>query len=108
MNLDFHPGLPLEVRVDIKEAGREAGLPLWRMELLGQDETTAVEFANAARRGEVDAFLEEVDWDVLEARYQDRRRKESGAFWQRPNMTPAFPEILPVGLLLPGLSGGRN
>lgn len=97
MDLDFHPGLPLEVRVDLKEAGRQAGLPLWKLELIGQDEAAAMEFTQAARRGEVQDFLGEVDWDVLEARYQDRRRREDGAFWQRPNMTPAFPEILPTG-----------
>lgn len=96
MDVDFHPGLPLEVRVDLEEAARGAGLPLWKLELIGQDETTATEFTQAVRRGEVQAFLEQVDWDVLEARYQGRRRREQGRFWQRPNMTPAFPEILPM------------
>ncbi len=96
MELDFHPGLALEVRMDLEEAGRRAGLPLWQLELIGQDETTAVQFTQAARRGEARGFLEEVDWDVLEARFQARRRNEEGPFWQRPNMTPAFPEILPL------------
>lgn len=97
MDLDFHPSLSLEVRVDLQEAGRSAGLPLWQLELLGQDETTASEFTQAARRGEARAFLGDVDWDVLEARYQARRRRESGRFfWQRPNMTPTFPELLPM------------
>lgn len=96
MELDFHPGLPLEVRTDLEEAGRQAGIPLWRLELIGQDETTATEFTQAVRRGQASAFLEDVDWDVLEARYQARRRREGGRFWQRPNMTPAFPEILPM------------
>lgn len=108
MDLDFHPGLPLEVRVDLKEAGRSAGLPLWQLELIGQDETAALEFTRAARRGQAQAYLEEVDWDVLEARYQARRRREEGHFWQRPNMTPAFPEILPMSMILAGMTGRRN
>lgn len=82
--------------MDLEEAGRRAGVPLWRLELLGQDETTALEFTQAARRGEEQALLETVDWDVLEARFQSRKRSEGGRFWSRPNMTPGFPEILPM------------
>ncbi len=82
--------------MDLEEAGRAAGLPLWKLELLGQDETVALDFREAARRGQEQAFLGSVDWDVLEARYQSRKRYEAGRFWSRPNMTPAFPEILPM------------
>lgn len=103
MDLDFHPGLALEVRVDLQDAGRSAGVPLWQIELIGQDETTAIEFTQAARRGNAQAYLAEVDWDVLEARYQARRRREEGRFWERPNMTPAFPELLPMSIVIPGL-----
>lgn len=102
MDLDFHPGLPLEVRMDLTEAGRGAGLPLWQLELLGQDEATANRFTQAVRRGRTHAFLDAVEWDVLEARYQARRRREGGRFWQRPAMTPSFPEVLPMTLGLTG------
>lgn len=94
MDLDFHPGLPLEVRVDLVDEGRSAGVPIWQLELLGQDEVIAFEFVQAARQDETDRFLEDVEWDVLEARYQDRQRSEEGPFWRRPNMTPSFPELL--------------
>lgn len=95
MDLDFHPSLPLEVRVDLVEEGRDAGVPLWQLELLGQDEVTAERFAEACRQERAQAFLADVEWDVLEARYQDRQRSEEGPFWRRPNMTPSFPELLP-------------
>jgi hypothetical protein len=95
MDLDFHPGLPLEVRVDLAEEGRAAGVPLWQLELLGQDEVIAEEFTQACRQDRAQAYLEGVEWDLLEARYQDRQRREEGPFWRRPNMTPSFPELLP-------------
>lgn len=96
MDLDLHPALPLEVRMDLEDAARGAGLPLWQLELLGQDESVAQEFVDAARRGTARGYLEGVEWDLLEARYQGRRCKEGGRFWQRPRLTPSFPEILPV------------
>lgn len=95
MDMDFHPSLPLEVRVDLVEEGRGVGLPLWQLELLGQDEVIAEAFAEACRQDRARPFLEDVQWDVLEARYQDRQRREGGPFWLRPNMTPSFPELLP-------------
>lgn len=94
MDLDFHPGLPVEVRVDLVEMGREEGLALWQLELLGQDEQIAEEFVNAVRQDRKDEFLGSVEWDALEARYQDRCRREEGPIWERPNMTPSFPELL--------------
>lgn len=96
MDLDFHPGLPLEVRLDLTEAARGAGLPLWQLELLGQDEAVAQQFIDAARQGRARRFLEDAEWDVLEARFQARRRKEGGRFWDRPRLTPSFPEVLPM------------
>jgi hypothetical protein len=94
VDLDFHPGLPVEIRVDLVELGRREGLALWQLELLGQDEGIAETFVNAVGRGEADEFLAQVEWDALEARYQDRCRREEGPFWERPNMTPSFPELL--------------
>ena len=95
MDLNFHPGLPLEVRMDLTEAGRGMGVPLWQLELLGQDQGTAAAFVDAVRRGHGKRFLETMEWDLLEARFQARRQEEAGTFWQRPRLTPAFPEILP-------------
>lgn len=110
MDLDFPPGMPLEIRMDLTDAARGTGLPLWQLELLGQDEAIASAFIQAARRGGTTAFMGEVQWDVLEARYQARKRSEKGHFWQRPNITPTFPEVLPITLLLgaAGARGGRN
>lgn len=95
MDLDFHPSMPLEVRVDLVEEGRAAGVPLWQLELLGQDDVIAEDFTEACRQDRAHDFLADVEWDVLEARYQDRQRREEGPFWRRPNMTPSFPELLP-------------
>lgn len=95
--------------MDLQEAARGAGLPLWQLELLGQDETTATHFVEAVRRGEVRPFMEGVEWDVLEARYQARKRGEKGRFWQRPTITPTFPEVLHLTLAFaPGRSGRYN
>ncbi len=96
MDLDLHPALPLEVRMDLTEAARRVGVPLWQLELLGQDEAVAQAFIRAARQGNGQAYMRDVEWDVLEARYQARRRREQGRFWQRPRLTPSFPELLPI------------
>jgi len=96
MDLDFHPGLPLEVRLDLTEAARSAGLPLWQLELLGQDEHVAQRFVDEARAGRASKTLETTEWDALEARYQARRAAERGPFWDRPTITPTFPELLPI------------
>lgn len=82
--------------MDLTDAARRAGVPLWQLELLGQDEAVAQAFIQAARQGDAHAYMRDVEWDVLETRYQARRRREQGRFWQRPRLTPSFPEILPI------------
>lgn len=65
--LDYAPHIDPIVLARLEMAARDLGLPLARLELLGQCEQTARKFIAAAASGEVDRVLAEADWDRLES-----------------------------------------
>ncbi len=73
LGLRYAPYMNADVAKNLEIAGRHAGLPLSQLELLGQDEGVALDFVAAiiARRSQ--QFLATVDWDRLEALYQQHR-----------------------------------
>lgn len=74
LDIAYAPSLPPSVRDELEDAARTTGLALGRLELLGQDLETALQFIEAVHAGLDDAFLDDVDWDRLETTYRRRKR----------------------------------
>lgn len=73
MDLDYDPVLEQPLVDDLERAALRIGLPLERLELLGQDAAVARTFVRAADAGDADALLDEVDWEGLEIVLTRRR-----------------------------------
>lgn len=67
MNLDYDPTLSEGLVARLEEAARGVGLPLHRIELLGQDAVTAQGFVRSVRAGDVENYLDQVDFERLAA-----------------------------------------
>lgn len=74
MEIAYAPTLPAPIRTDLEQAARRTGLALGRLELLGQDLVLALAFVESVHAGTHEAFLQEVDWDRLEAFYRARKQ----------------------------------
>lgn len=79
MDLAFDPTLDDGLVEDLRRAAADVGLPLERLELLGQDRAVARAFVEAAAHGSGQAMLAHVDWDRLEA--VRVRRRDSVRAW---------------------------
>jgi hypothetical protein len=66
LQLQFCTAIGPATGARLKLAGRNAGLSLNRIELLGQSRRVALDFIDAERQHRVDAFLIRVDWECLE------------------------------------------
>lgn len=94
MDLDYDTRIPDEMLRTLEERGRSLGLPLHRIELLGQDRTVVRAFNRAVDEGNARSYLDEVDWDrlerVREAREHARRLGAS------PQGVPDLPGLHPL------------
>lgn len=108
MDLDFDPTLPADVRTDLMNAAHGVGVPLWQLELLGQDEVVARDFASAVRAGHGPAYLKTCDWARLEDVYEARKRARATGFWTRRALGVGVPEVLPVLISLGPMEKKRN
>ncbi len=73
LGLHYAPHLNAHVVDNLERAGRQCGLPLAQLELLGQDETVALDFIASVIGRYTMRYLAEVDWDRLEALYQSHK-----------------------------------
>lgn len=73
MELDYSPELPVGLLADLERACARHGVPLGKLELLGQDPVSAQLFVESAHAGQADVFLAATDWDLLEAMHDTRR-----------------------------------
>lgn len=78
MNLDYTSSLSSQAVEALEEAARGIGLPLRKLELLGQDVETAEAFVEHVRAGEHERFLDEVDWEALDERREAGTPTSSG------------------------------
>lgn len=69
--LDYPTTIPADALAAMEAQARATGLPLWQVELLGQQESTARRFADLAPH-QVAPFLRCVDWRQLEMRLHQR------------------------------------
>ncbi len=95
MDLDYDPRIPSELLRTVEREARRLGLPLRRIELLGQDRAVARTFVRAAEDGRGEAHLEAVDWERLERIL--RARVHARELMTFPDGAPDLPGILPVG-----------
>jgi hypothetical protein len=72
MNLNYAPVLSEELVYELERAAQWNGLPLDRLELLGQDPETAQAFVDHVAQGQADAYLDTVHWQRLEALRESR------------------------------------
>ncbi len=73
LGLHYAPHLNAQTLDSLEMAGRQCGLPLAQLELLGQDEAVAREFVGSIVARRSIQFLAAVDWDRLEALYQSHK-----------------------------------
>lgn len=76
MDLAYNPTLSDGLVARLEEAARGFGLPLRQIELLGQDSVTAQGFVRSVRAGDTERYLQQVDFQRLEARLADRVPRE--------------------------------
>lgn len=74
MDMDYNPQITEEVVAELERAAREVGLPLHRLELLGQDPAMAAAFVESVDDGYHEDFLDVMDWESLERAHFRRRR----------------------------------
>lgn len=74
MQIEYSPHLEEALIEDLEAAAGRVGLPLERLELIGQDEDIARSFIEAVECGMHETFLEIVSWDRLEDTLEQRRR----------------------------------
>lgn len=67
LELDYDPRLDGQTLARLEEAAAAVGLPLERLELIGQDAAVARAFVRAVDDGRAEAMLDDVDWDGLDA-----------------------------------------
>lgn len=79
MDLEVDPAIDGDLIDELRHAAADVGLPLERLELLGQDGAVAHAFVEAAAKGESQAMLDRVDWDRLDA--VRARRRASVTAW---------------------------
>lgn len=79
MELAYAPSLSDGLIARLEEAARAVGLPLERIELLGQDPTLADGFVDSVRAGDHERFLDRVEWTRLQQRLADRGLHASAA-----------------------------
>lgn len=66
MKLSYHPGVPERFIEEMERAARRLGLPLDKVELIGQDPKVARDFLRAVRSGKGAAFVDGLDERALE------------------------------------------
>lgn len=95
MDLDYDPRIPSDLLRSVEREARRLGVPLRRIELLGQDRAVARNFVRASEEGRGADHLETVDWERLERILRARvHAREAMTF---PRGAPDLPGILPVG-----------
>lgn len=79
MDIEFDPTIEADLISDLRDAAADFGLPLERLELLGQDGAVAHAFVDAVADGRAQTMLDHVDWDRL-ATVRTRRRVNVAAW----------------------------
>ncbi len=70
LGLRYAPNLNPAIAANLELAGRQSGMPLGELELLGQDEAFALDFIASVVANRARLFLVGVDWEHLEDLYQ--------------------------------------
>ncbi len=65
-SLDYAPDIDPVTLERLEQVGRDVGLSLGQIELLGQSQELAVDFISSAVHGDLDGFMTAVDWHRLE------------------------------------------
>ncbi len=73
LDLDYAPEVPDNLLARMERIGRDAGMPLAQLELLGQDATACWEFNHLSETVSVEGAILSMDWIKLDAILQSRR-----------------------------------
>jgi hypothetical protein len=94
VDLDYDNRIPDDTLRTMEEEGRKMGLPLHRIELLGQDRAVVRGFNKAVEEGNARSYLDEVDWDRLERIHE--AREHARRLGESPQGVPDLPGLHPM------------